>query len=662
MRLADIHAALEAGHLLSGDRAFATLVAIEQLAVVEGVPVSALGLAAPEFALSYPLLCTPNNRTGLGRPQYRAWRKMILDAQMLAAPDDVDGHPWLSLVRAETLAINRRSSTLYDFRNHLPSGTSPREVTDTLVGESFHALPKAQRHRFRAGFAAFLRLFDKDLARRTGLLPHEKPTILPTERDHFRLGAMAPELRDWRGSLTSSEAVRALDYLNRLCVAAGRLDGASDTLEDLRRSLPDLPDPESLDLPRRTAASLRNCVTQLLRAMGGPDPHLNDVEQAWSDLRKAARAAGCETSAIWAIGKPAATRGIPPSQLTAADVNDIMRSYRLNSMPAMCRKGCTQFDALRGRLPGSALPPEPLGIRHVPRHLKPPLEPTRATLARQRAKGKWKELYSVIRTLGWSSTKISSTFRFLRTRCLERGYAPQDLTLENYQVLEACASRTEQLQLRNAVRHLRALGQDDRRFAMFLEVLPEITMARSHGGVPKNCEKELEDLLDFMNVVMSTRRSYRVAVGVVADALKASDICLPVLLHADMLNLDLGSHEPRRSTHVGKLRSLREFRELPWTKAWRELQSMTVASGIGAKNNPIPKVLAWYPGTEPNEVTLVWAQKLDRELRSTIQNPPHGRADKAKALARHLATFDKLHDLPKVAASGLLPPKIGQIR
>lgn len=41
---------------------------------------------------------------------------------------------------------------------------------------------------------------------------------------------------------------------------------------------------------------------------------------------------------------------------------------------------------------------------------------------------------------------------------------------------------------------------------------------------------------------------------------------------------------------------------------------------------------------------------------------PHGRADIAKTLAKHLAAFERLHDLPQVAASRLLSPKIGAIR
>lgn len=365
MKLLDIHAALEAGQLLSEDQAFATLVAIEQLAAIEGMPVRTLDLTAPQFAQAYPLHDAPT--IGMGRPRYQAWRKTILDAQMLFDPGNVDGDPWISLGRAEILGAGKPNATLYNFWKNLPAGTPPWDVAETLVGEIFQALSEHRAERFRAGFASFLQLFDNDLARRTNLLPSKKPARLPKKHDHFRLVPMAPELRDWRTSLPAHGTVNALDYLNRLCLAAGRLNGKTDTLEDLRHSLPDLPNPESLGLPPLTKVVLRAYVTRLLRALGGRDPHLNAVEQAWSDLRTAARAAGCETSKIWAIGKPAASRGIPPSRITAADVTDIMRSYRSNSMPAKCCKGCTQFDALRGILPNTSLPRDPLGIRYVPR-------------------------------------------------------------------------------------------------------------------------------------------------------------------------------------------------------------------------------------------------------------------------------------------------------
>lgn len=661
MKLCDIHAALDTGQLLSEDRAFATLVAIEQLAAIEGIPVKSLDLSAPQFALSYPLHDAPT--MGMGTQKYRAWRNIILDAQMLFAPGNVDGDPWLSLGRTEILGAGKPKATLYNFWKQLPAGAPPRDVTETLVGEIFRALPEDLAKRYRIGFASFLQLFDNDLARRTGLLPVTRPARLPKVHHHFRLVAMAPDLREWRTTLSARRSVNALDYLNRLCLAAGRLNGETDTLEDLRHSLPNLPNPESLGLPPLTKVVLRAYVTQLLRALGGPDPHLNAVEQAWSDLRTAARTAGCKTSEIWAIGKPAAARGIPPSRITAADVTDIMRSYKLNSMPATCRKGSMQFDALRGILSDTSLPPEPLGIRHVPRRrVARAAGATQASNAATQARHGWKNLYAALRARGWSTSKVGNILAPLKMRCLAAGHAPEDLTLDIFRTLEADTATAEQSRLRNAVRHLRALGQDDPRYAMFRHSLPDVRTGRTHGGVPESCAAELEELLDCMNAAAPTRRNTRVTVGVVADALGRPDIALADLLRADLADLDLGKHEPRKKIHAGKLQSLCRFLDLPWTPAWRELQAVVVASGIGAKDNPVPKVLAWQPGTAPKGVSLAWAQDLDRKLRSTLHNPPHGRADLARSLARNLAAFDRLHDLPQVAASGLLPPKIEAVR
>ena len=168
--------------------------------------------------------------------------------------------------------------------------------------------------------------------------------------------------------------------------------------------------------------------------------------------------------------------------------------------------------------------------------------------------------------------------------------------------------------------------------------------------------------MEFMNAAKSTRRGFRVAVGTLTDAMGRPDIPLGKLLQADMSAYDLGAHEPRRKFHANNVRNLREFVELPWTPAWRELQKVVTATGMTARKNPVSKVLAWNPGTDPDGLTLEWAQRLDRDLRSTLKNPPHGRADLAQTLARHLAAFDALHDIPAVAGSGLLPPRIGPIR
>ena len=79
---------------------------------------------------------------------------------------------------------------------------------------------------------------------------------------------------------------------------------------------------------------------------------------------------------------------------------------------------------------------------------------------------------------------------------------------------------------------------------------------------------------------------------------------------------DLGPHEPRRERHTDRIRNLREFIDLPWTLAWRDLQKMVVGIGMTAKDNPVPKVLSWTPGTNLDGLTREWAQRVDRHSRA----------------------------------------------
>ena len=84
MRLSEIHAAIEAGQepVFPEDRAFATLVAIEHLARIEGIPVSALDCAAPQFGATYTFQFSDLRGSWDSRAQYLAWRNLILNGPL----------------------------------------------------------------------------------------------------------------------------------------------------------------------------------------------------------------------------------------------------------------------------------------------------------------------------------------------------------------------------------------------------------------------------------------------------------------------------------------------------------------------------------------------------------------------------------------------------
>lgn len=660
MRLSETHTAIEAGRgpAFSDDRAFATLVAIEHLARIEGIPVSALDFAAPQFGAKYTYQFTDLRGSWGGKAQYLAWRNLILNAQMRVTPGDVDADPWRSLNRAVRIETHEPSTTLYHLSRYLPAGLHPRDVTNDVLVDAYHRLPEGLQDRFRNGLGLFRRLFKRELPLRTGLLPNSCPNRLPGTRDHRLLTSMSPEIENWRSSLTETNVAHSLDYLNRLSVAGGRLNGETDTLEDLRVALCDLPNHAEVGVPSIKASSLYVYLNRVRRALGGPDPRNAPAEQAWADLRTAALAAGCETSFLWALGKPAAARELFPWDVSTTIAIELMRSYQDSSMWSQFRIGCEQFDTLWGRVEPGLLPLAPLGIQRpqprlprVPKSVRPQ-DPT---------KNAWADLYIRLRELGWNRSQLNG-LSYLRKRAIAASIAPSALNQPFIKALELdITTVVDRTRLRAAVLSISALSRDPE-FTNLPDLTPPASTKFTHGGPGEKARAELEELMDFMNAAATTRRSFRVAVGVLTDAMGRPDIPFREILQADMSAYDLGSHEPRRKVHTDNVRSLFEFTELAWTSGWRALQTAVVRTGVTARDNPIPKVLSWNPGTDPKGLTLEWARRLDRGYRSTLKNPPYGRADLAKTLARHLASFDALHDIPEVAGSGLLPPRIGSIR
>lgn len=660
MKLSEIHAAIEAGRgpALTEDQAFATLVAIEHLARIEGIQVSALDFAAPQFGTMYKFQQSNLRGYWTGDTHYKAFRNIILNVQMQFSPGDVDADPWASLSRAKRLWENKKTAVLSGLFNNLPAGTHPREVTNTVLTKVSKDLRSTTRSQFLTGISNFRQLFQNDLALRTGLLPDVCPRPLPNLQYHFEHTSMSPEIKDWRNNLSDQNAVAALDYLNRLAINSGRLTGNTDTLDDLRIAIHDLPDPAEVGVPfikKRTFCVYKNKVRL---ALGGPDPRKSPAEQAWADLQAEAKAAGCETSYLWAIGKPARARSLFPWDISNSIALELMHSYEHSDMRSQFRRACEQFDALQGKISPDLLPPSSVGIRRSPPRLprlpKPVLPPDPVQTA-------WTDLYARLHKRGWTSKQVS-VLSYLRVRASRAGIAPSALSQNFIEVLDRdTTSNADRTRLRAAVLCISELSKEAS-FSDITDLSAPENRRSNHGGPSERAGAELEEWMDFMNAAAPTRRGFRQAVGVLTDAMGRPDIPLTEIIQADMSAYDLGPHEPRRKAHTDNIRNLRAFVELAWTPAWRKLQNVVVGTGITALDNPVPKILAWAPGRDPDGLTLEWAQKLDRNLRSSLKNPPLGRTYLARKLIRHLAAFDALHDIPAVAGSGLLLNRIGEIR
>ncbi len=650
MKISEIYTALASGSLLEEGTRDISMIAIELLARVEGTPVAALDYSAPQFALTYPFGKTDLRGFWTGATHYNSWRSCILNAQMQAAPCNTDGDPWASLHRAERLCSPPHARGCYYLAACLPEGCPPSEVTDQIIPATYKNLNNlSDQNRFRADVNRMRQMFDYDFMVLTGLLPKVKPSSLPGLRDHYRSTPMAPEIETKRGALTCRSTVQALDYINRLAVAGELLNGVSDTLENLRRALVALPDPADVGVPPITQRALHQYIRELIKELGGRDYRLSEVEQAWSDLRRAARSAGCDTSFLWALGKPAAAEGIYPLEVSKANALEIIRSYRDSSMPTQCRRGCEQFDALRGQVSSALLPPEPLGIRREPRKekkLPPPKSPIVVA---------WDDLYAEINR----SEPLKDNYKYIgyiKCEAIKARKTPDDITQAWLEMLRDTCPRDRLSAVYRGVKNLRKI-------ARFEHLKPLRTRRQRHDGLPEKLDRELEDCLAEMGLAATTYRQFKLATGVLGEHLNLGeeagmeDIC-----EVDLEEVEWSCPPQQMKIYSAKIIGLQRYCALPWTSEWKALQKIVVNAGIKISKNPVPKLLAWEPTSSPKKVSLEWAQKLDRELRSTILNGPHGRADLAKTMAKHVAAFDKLREIPAVADSGLMPEPIGEVR
>lgn len=655
MKISELHKELEAGRLLSGDAAFVTLVAIEQLARLQGVPVSALGYAAPLFARAYPIDQTSFPGFHGGVSGFKAWRSIILNAQMRAAPGDTDDDPWRSLMRAHRLGSAPPTyNTFAEMRWHCPAGTLPCNITTDLLLTVAKTVAEEKMLLFRANINAFIGLFKIDLVRQTGLLPAVPPKRLTGTRDHFDLAPMSADIQRLRTNACRADAAYAFDYVNRLAVAAGLLNGATDTLEDLREALIGLPLPADVGVPPIAPQTLRAYIGIIIGVLGGRDPRLSQTEQAWADLRNEARAAGCDTSFLWTLWQSAIPKDLQPKQITPDIALAIVGSYCNTSMPTQCRRGCEQFDALRGVLPPDMLPPLALGISRAPKkHRQPPLPRPPLSVSHQA----WNQLYEILKR----GSLIDDEFQalsFVKMRAIEDGLLPSEITDTWVEHLRDTCAPHNLSRLYKAVKQISDLSH-----LGLPKLKPFMKRRDRHGGVPEALQDELTAMLDAMGLSASSRRQMTLATGILIERVGGcNQPNLSAFLDIDVSTFNWGTPEAQRETHVAKILSLRGFRDLPWTDAWRQLQQAVVASGMTALLNPVPKILSWRPEMEPFELHADWARKIDAKLRSTKLNPPHGRADLARTLSRHLAGIDALHEIKSVVSTGLLPPVIGDYR
>lgn len=671
MQLDDIRTALE-GNRLGHPNAVACRAQLDLLEVIVDAPLAAIHLDAPGFAQRFPRDDIPDG-VAVHFPRqtkkaYLTFRNLILDAQMLAAPGNVDNDPWASLRRATRLARGRiQANRLYHLSARIPPGTAPQDVTRDLAMEVDRSLEVADRLSFRNGLGACDALQDWSLVVRTGFLPTHRIGRLPAVKDHMVHAPLPSQLSALRDA-ADRPTQNAVDFLWRLSMEAGCVaPGADPALADIAGALEGLTDldPASFGMPgtKRTVQKYLPQFRAVLRKAGVLVP-TDAVKAAWTELLAAARAAGLQTDVLSYVAVRAKSERLRPVDLTPAWFAAIEAGLS-GPQRSGFRQACFRLDALRPAIPARLLPPQPTGLARVQHAHRPSTPPKRAT--DDAVAAAWVSLFSAARAAGLSKAELNPLYALRQVAIVDR-LTPADVT-------DAWIARhRDQADVRT-----RAVWAMAARLLVRMQTVPDLqsrvpaALAAGTGDrrkstqtdLPEKIAKDLEALLSAQGSAASTRRAawaaVRTAVEITAARYPLGDN-LADLLARDLDELDWGRHAARKAHHVAMIARLRAFHDLPWTPDWRALQAACVETGVSRTKNPVPALLAHAEGRGPQALDRTWARDVDRRLRRPSDVSPYGRADLAKTFAANVDRLDALHDLPEVLATGLLPSRIGPVR
>ena len=669
--LHQIYSELQAETLHVGNRT-AAIAALDLLASLHDLLLVALDLDAPKFALAYPqdhvpIIARPVFKGEVRR--YRMFRNTILDCQMIADPGDVDGAPWSSLRRVVRLCLWVGDNTIYGVTSVLPAGITPADVTRDLALSIDMTLEGTKRTWFRRGLSILDDLHDHELARRTGLLPTERIGRFPKMTDHAAIEPLPPTLRALRDA-AQRPARNAIDSLWRLAVVAGVFRRGEDpSLDDLCRRYPDVanldPSKFGLALDERARRSYLTGLAGALVAAGCTDPRVSPPGAAWRALKRSVRAVGGKPQRLDVVAAAAMRDGLGPGDLAPAWFAKRLVQPQLAT--SAFRIGAVLLDALRDddRVPQALLPAEPTGVKRLRRLRGSPKPPPAPRPKKEVALWMvaWIDLFAAARTRGYNSRRLHPLYA-LKTRAIAAEVGPRHLAVD---WIVALMNR-ETSQNRSAIYGAMRLLDEFCDCPDLAPLAPDIKLTeavvaerRDRRPLAPEMMAELNETLERMGAGHSTHRGAAAAVKALVEV-SEDRRDLGQLLGQDLGELDWGPFQNRAEAYILVLDRLRTFRQLPWTEEWMALQRVVVSAGVPMSQNPVPRLLSYVKGREPHQLDASWAAETDRNLRSTLLNPPHGRADLALTFANNIGRLDALHDIDAVATSGLLPPRISAYR
>ncbi|GGC24170.1 hypothetical protein GCM10011363_45830 [Marivita lacus] len=366
MLFANIHAKLKdrqiAPSSLPERDPFPYLTAFSILCRIESVPLMVLRFEGTDFSKRYPKSKMPADAATHFRGDlslYRNWRRLILDAQLIAEPGLVDSDPWDTIIRVARICRGAAfSSRIHHVSSRLPTGTSPIAVKRLRAIEIDSNLSGQNKASFRQGLGALDALQVEGLAQRTGLLPERKVGTLPKPSDHRTRYPLAPRLtRVWEKMPAAVKP--ALVFAWRMAVLGEVFDLEDDPgilqfmSEGRARALTALrPENFGINRPSQdTYAIYLQQLGQFCLSIGGsglPD-RASAVDQEWVILRALAKQLKIFSPArvgnISAVSTPARRDGLAPRDLTPAWFSNKRASLAAEKRRAF-ESGCFVIDEM----------------------------------------------------------------------------------------------------------------------------------------------------------------------------------------------------------------------------------------------------------------------------------------------------------------------------
>lgn len=364
-------------HLKPAGAPFAIATALTLLTRIVGVPLFALDCPPPKLAQMFPGDRVPEAAVpvfGRELTRYQAWRRLLLDCQLLETGCAVDPDPIAGLQRLARIYISRNAQNpFYYLRTVLPEGISPCQLDRELAIALDRELSGSCRQAYRASLSVMDRLQDHPIAKSTGLLPEERIGSIPKERDHVAFAPLPEPLKSEYDALPRIDQ-NAIAFVYRIArmeglFSADQAIGVSELGAPDVVSLLQVVDPANHGFTRPSRAMYLRYVKQVeFRKNGGVKkcylPPEDPVERDWKRLFNEVREKVMSPvpAHLSYVAKSAKLDGLRPCDLTRQWCRETERSLPVKRASGF-RSGCYRLDDLHGTgVSQDLLPPEGTGI------------------------------------------------------------------------------------------------------------------------------------------------------------------------------------------------------------------------------------------------------------------------------------------------------------